>query len=326
MYMIRQVSLIIPSYNDNSKLIKLLTSIPNWEIIPSEIIVVDSSRSELLIPEDFIAFTEKLDINFLVIHKKNLYPGHARNIGINNAESDLVAFLDTSTYPTKKWLSAGLDKINNQKSDGVWGNTYYKADKFISKTFRACTYGAKPIRTFPGSILKKNIFHRCGLFVETARAGEDGDWMSRADLQNINISTPEEFLKYNKLNHESLSYLIKKWFRNYIYGAKLPYIRAHKDYYYYVISFIAVLFAFNWNRVFAAWNEESIFYIPSITKISLLLIIIIYIFIRGVYLPRKKGIDFSFIFPINFILIAFLSGFLDLTKALAFAYSRLKKE
>ena len=72
MYMIRQVSLIIPSYNDNSKLIKLLTSIPNWEIIPTEIIVVDSSRSKPLIPEDFIAFTEKLDINFLVIHKKNL--------------------------------------------------------------------------------------------------------------------------------------------------------------------------------------------------------------------------------------------------------------
>ena len=153
------------------------------------------------------------------------------------------------------------------------------------------------------------------------RAGEDGDWMSRADLQNINISTPKEFLKYNKLNHESLNILIKKWFRNYIYGAKLPYIKVHKDYYYYVISFIAVLLAFNWNRVVAAWNEDISFYIPSITKISLLLIVIIYIFIRGVFLPRKKGVKLNFIFPINFILIALLSGFLDLTKALAFAYS-----
>lgn len=322
--MIRQVSLIIPSYNDNSKLIKLLTSIPDWEAIPNEIIIVDSSYNEPLIPKDVLIFSQKHDIKFLVLHKKNLYPGHARNIGINAAKNDLVAFLDTSTFPTKNWLSDGLNKINTQKSDGVWGNTYYKADTFISKTFRACTYGAKPIRTFPGSILKKNIFNRCGLFIETVRAGEDGDWMSRADLQNINISTPKEFLKYNKLNHESLSFLIKKWFRNYIYGAKLPYIKVHKDYYYYVISFIAVLLAFNWNRVVAAWNEESIFYIPSITKISLLLIVIIYIFIRGVFLPRKKGVKFNFIFPINFILIALLSGFLDLTKALAFAYSRLR--
>ena len=323
--MIRQVSLIIPSYNDNSKLIKLLKSISYWEAIPNEIIIVDSSHNEPLIPEDILIFSQKHDIKFLVLHKKNLYPGHARNIGINAAKNDLVAFLDTSTFPTKNWLSDGLNKINTQKSDGVWGNTYYKADTFISKTFRACTYGAKPIRTFPGSILKKNIFNRCGLFIETVRAGEDGDWMSRADLQNINISTPKEFLKYNKLNHESLNILIKKWFRNYIYGAKLPYIKVHKDYYYYVISFIAVLLAFNWNRVVAAWNEESIFYIPSITKISLLLIVIIYIFIRGVFLPRKKGVKLNFIFPINFILIALLSGFLDLTKALAFAYSRLIK-
>jgi len=323
--MIKQASLIIPSYNDNSKLIKLLTSMPDWEAIPNEIIIVDSSHNEPLIPEDILIFFQKHDIKFLVLHKKNLYPGHARNIGINAAKNDLVAFLDTSTFPTKNWLSDGLNKINTQKSDGVWGNTYYKADTFISKTFRACTYGAKPIRTFPGSILKKNIFNKCGLFIETVRAGEDGDWMSRADLQNINISTPKEFLKYNKLNHESLSFLIKKWFRNYIYGAKLPYIKVHKDYYYYVISLIAVLLAFNWNRVVAAWNEESIFYIPSITKISLLLIVIIYIFIRGVFLPRKKGVKFNFIFPINFILIALLSGFLDLTKALAFAYSRLRK-
>ena len=323
--MIRPISLIIPSHNDASNLMQLLTSITDWEMIPSEIIIVDSSDSQLLIPKDFVFFTQKLDIKILVLHEKNLHPGHARNIGINNATNHLVAFLDTSTYPTCKWLSTGLNKMNSLKPDGIWGNTYYNADTFISKNFRACTYGAKPIRTLPGSIFKKNVFNRCGLFIETTRAGEDGDWMSRADLQNINMATTKEFLSYNKLNHESLSYLVKKWFRNYVYGAKLPYIRAHKDYYYYVMSFIAVLLAFNWNRTVAAWDEESIFYIPSITKLSLLLVIIIYIFIRGIFIPRKKGINFGFIFPINFIFIAFLSGLLDLTKALAFAYSEFNR-
>ena len=42
--MIRQVSLIIPSYNDNSKLIKLLTSIPDWEAIPNEIIIFETKK------------------------------------------------------------------------------------------------------------------------------------------------------------------------------------------------------------------------------------------------------------------------------------------
>jgi len=83
--------------------------------------------------------------------------------------------------------------------------------------------------------------------------------------------------------------------------------------------------AFNWNWILASWDEESIFFIPNITKISVLMIFIIYVFLRGVYLPRKKGVNLGFIFPINFIFIALLSGFLDLTKALAFGFSKLYK-
>ena len=161
--------------------------------------------------------------------------------------------------------------------------------------------------------------------METARAGEDGDWMSRAELQKINMTFSDKFLKYGELNHISLKKLLKKWFRNYTFSAKLPFFRAHKDLYYYAISVFAVLVAFNWNRVLASWDEESIFFIPNITNISILIIFGIYIFMRGIYIPYNKGIRLRFIFPLNFIFIALLSGFLDLTKALAFGYSKLIK-
>ena len=101
--------------------------------------------------------------------------------------------------------------------------------------------------------------------------------MSRVDLQKIRMSSPEEFLTYNELNTSSFIQLIKKWFRNYKHGAKLPFYRAHKDYYYYGISLFAVLVAFNWNRVIAAWDRESIFFIPNITTISAISIFTIYI-------------------------------------------------
>ena len=323
--MIKEISLIIPSQNAEIKLINLIGCIPHWDVIPNEIIVVDSSEVKPCIPEKFKQFVKKFDIKLLIIFEENLYPGHARNIGISKSTNSLLAFLDTSTIPCNKWLSSGLNLINKQNSDGVWGHTYYIADKFLPKIFRACTYGAKPMRTFPGSILKKYIFNRCGLFIESTRAGEDGDWISRAELQEINMSLPKKFLNYDELNHTSFKSLIKKWFRNHIFGAKLPFFRAHKDYYYYAISFVAVVIAFNWNWILASWDEESIFFIPNITKISVLLIFIIYVFLRGVYLPSKKGVNLGFIFPINFIFIALLSGFLDLTKALAFGFSKLYK-
>ena len=100
--------------------------------------------------------------------------------------------------------------------------------------------------------------------------------MSRVDLQKIRMSSPEEFLTYDELNTISFIQLIKKWFRNNVFGAKLPFYKAHKDLYYYVISFVAVVIAFNWNWILASWDEESIFFIPNITKISVLIIVIIY--------------------------------------------------
>jgi len=323
--MVKEISLIIPSQNAKEKLINLLRCIPNWEIFPNEIIIIDSSENKISIPKDFESFTKNLNIQLLIIHETNLYPGHARNIGISKSKNSILAFLDTSTFPTNKWLYSGFNLMKNNNSMGVWGNTYYQAKAFHSKIFRACTFGAKPIKTFPGSILNKNIFNICGLFIESVRAGEDGDWMSRVELQKIKMSSPNEFLSYDELDSSSFKELIKKWFRNHIFGAKLPFFRAHKDFYYYAISLIAVVIAFNWNWILASWDEESILFIPNITKISVLIIFVIYIYIRGIFLPVKKGINYRFILPINFIFIGFLSALLDFTKALAFGYSKFIK-
>ena len=215
--MLKEVSLIIPCQNAEKKLVKLLERIHSWEAIPNEIIIVDSSLVKLSISEDFILFAKKFNIHLSIINKKNLYPGHARNIGIINAKNSLMAFLDTSTIPSNTWLSSGLKKIYEGNYDGVWGKTYYQAQTYISKIIRASTYGTKPIKTFPGSVIKKSVFNKCGLFIETARAGEDGDWMARAELHRINISypNPKEFLNYDELNHTNIRDVLKKWFRNY---------------------------------------------------------------------------------------------------------------
>jgi glycosyltransferase involved in cell wall biosynthesis len=323
--MVENISLIIPSRDAEERLLQLLSCIPNWKTIPNEIIIIDSSENKLSIPKDFESFTKNLNIQLLIIYETNLYPGHARNIGISNSKNSILAFLDTSTFPSNKWLYSGYNLMKNDNSVGVWGNTYYQAKAFPSKIFRACTFGCKPIKTFPGCILNKNIFNICGLFIESVRAGEDGDWMSRVDLQKIRMSSPEEFLTYNELNTISFKQLIKKWFRNYKHGAGLPFYKAHKNYYYYGISLVAVLVAFNWNRVIAAWDTESIFFIPNITTISAISIFTIYIILRGIILPKKKGVNIRFLFPINFVFIVILSALLDFTKALAFAYSKFDK-
>ena len=190
--MIGEVSLIIPSNNDEKNLLKLLHHIAFWETFPNEIIIVDSSNHKINISMSFNQFIKKNNIKLSVIEDSNLYPGHARNIGISRSINDTLAFLDTSTHPSKTWLSSGLEIINHNNSEGVWGATVYNADSFTAKIIRASTFGGKPIKTFPGSILKKNVFGKCGLFVESVRAGEDSDWIGRASLHSINIASPCE--------------------------------------------------------------------------------------------------------------------------------------
>ena len=240
----RSVSLIIPFKSDKSekeKLFTLLRGIPNWKVVPNEIIIINTDHKQLSFPSDIELFVKQHNFNLCIFHQERLYPGHARNIGINNASNSLLAFLDTSTHPSNDWLSNGLDIINTHNSEGVWGKTYYQAKNYLPKIFRASTYGEKPIQTLPGSILHKNVFKKCGLFIESTRAGEDADFMSRAKLHNVNVCESEIFLNYDKLDKISFKEIIKKWYRNYFHSANMPYIRAHKDIYFYSISFLAII-------------------------------------------------------------------------------------
>jgi len=85
---------------------------------------------------------------------------------------------------------------------------------------------------------------------------------------------------------------------------------------------LAIIIAFNWNRVFDPTGIENDFFIPNITKISVLVIFLAYLFLRGVVLPMRKGSSLKFIFPLNFILISIMSFLLDLTKTIAYGYSK----
>lgn len=324
--MIKDVSLIIPNKNDQDNLSILLSTMLYWKAIPNEIIIINTTENGIFIPNDFKSFCKNKTIGLYILQEKNMYPGGARNIGIKNATNSLLAFLDTSTHPSNDWLSHGLEIIENGNYAGVWGRTYYEANLFISRIFRACTYGEKPIKTFPGSIFHKDVFKNCGLFIESTRAGEDADFMSRVELHNMNITNSENFLKYDKLDRMSFKEVIKKWYRNYFHTAKMPYFRPHKDIYFYGVSLLAIISAYNWNRIVDPTGMENELFIPNITKISILLIILIYLYLRGIYLPLKKGSNLKTIFPFNFIIISFLSAILDLTKILAFAKSKFNNK
>ena len=268
--MLEDISLIIPSYNDYEQIQKQFKNLTSWKSLPNEIIIVDSSDQNISIEKIKEISLDYPSIKIKIIHKKNLYPGHARNIGIKNSKNNILAFLDVSTYPSNNWLSSGITLLKKNNSFGVWGKTHYEASNFKSRIIRASTYGVSPIRTLPGSIIKKDVFFQCGFFIESVRSGEDVDWMSRVKLHKIYMECSDEQLKYNLLNDIKITTLIKKWFRNYTFGSRLPIYSPHRDIYLIILFLLSIFSAYNWNNFLASWDINSFYYIPNITKIIFL--------------------------------------------------------
>ena len=112
--------------------------------------------------------------------------------------------------------------------------------------------------------------------------------------------------------------VLLKWYRNNSFASPLPYLKPHKDIYFYLVSIVAVLIAYNWNNLFAAWDLDSMLYIPNITKITAGFFFTVYYITRSFLFPFKKGLKAKDLLPINHFQIFLLSFLLDLVKITAF--------
>ncbi len=240
----KKISLIIPHKDSEDQLIKVLNHIRLWTLYPDEVLIIDSSKPRLEISGNFSNFCNENNIAQKILFGDDLFPGAARNIGIISASNNILAFLDVNTIASKDWLKSGLNILNSEGTEGVWGHTYYKAERHTEKIIRASSYGQKPIRTLPGSMFYKDVFFKCGLFIESVRAGEDGDWINRVILQELAVVSPKEELTYVGLSHLSYISVIKKWHRNYLSASRLPSLKAHQDLYFYVLAVFIVFAAF----------------------------------------------------------------------------------
>lgn len=83
------------------------------------------------------------------------------------------------------------------------------------------------------------------------------------------------------------------------------------------IAIFILLFysAIRWNNVMADFVEDSIFFIPHITKIYLSTVIILSFIYRGLYFPINNDIKINQLFPFWWIKVGLLGLILDLAKA-----------
>lgn len=117
------VSIIIPVYKVELYIEKCMQSLLDQTYENFEALVVDDGS-----PDNSIALAKELvgdDPRFIFLEKENGGQGSARNLGLDHAKGDYIAFLDSDDYYMNNYLQVMVNKIIEDKADICLCNILY---------------------------------------------------------------------------------------------------------------------------------------------------------------------------------------------------------
>lgn len=115
--MSNKVSVIIPYFNKVNTIERAVSSVlkqtySNWEII----IIDDCSIGGLFVRDEWKEWPIKIFTN-----EKNIGPGPSRQIGLNNATGEFIAFLDADDWWSRSFLAESINaNVNFPDYAGTW--------------------------------------------------------------------------------------------------------------------------------------------------------------------------------------------------------------
>lgn len=208
----RSVDVVIPCYNGEAFLYRCVESVVNQTYKVFQIILVDDGSTDNSL--DVMRDLAHKYSNVKIVTQPNLGLSSARNTGIRNSESELVAFLDVDDY----WLESKLEnqiqlleKSDSKQPIAIASNYQLLKNGILLPGIRnpkARLINLRNLLLFrvviPGSgssvILSRSIIDACGYFDEKLKYGEDLDYWARVSkLFSWKISEECDVVIYNNL-------------------------------------------------------------------------------------------------------------------------------
>ncbi len=115
------VSFIVPVYNDPNGISQTLDSLVKQSYSSTKILVVDNGSTDET-PNVIRDYTRDNDNVHLLIEDGIQGSYAARNKGIQQTDSAVIAFLDADEIVDENWLKTALEAMNKQESDYVGCN------------------------------------------------------------------------------------------------------------------------------------------------------------------------------------------------------------
>lgn len=173
------LSIVIPTYNEEEYLPRLLASIRSQRFAGYEIIVADARSTDR---------TRDVAARFGAKVVDGGMPGPGRNLGAKAAKGDLLLFLDADVIlPDTEWLGRKVDQFLQRDLDAATCLIKPLSDKVIDR-FSHNVFNAHMMATqylmahAPGFCIfaRKTLHDRIGGFDESIKLAEDHDYVERA--------------------------------------------------------------------------------------------------------------------------------------------------
>ncbi len=196
------VSVIIPVFNDTDRLRLCLEALSQQTYPQSsyEVIVVDNGSDKS--PETLLSNFPGMEIRFLFEAKVGSYA--ARNLAIQHAQGDILAFTDSDCIPNRDWIQKGTEKVSATNNCGLVAGKvtiFYQNGEPSNSAELYDKVSAFPQKRYvekgkfgvtANLFTLKRIFQEVGYFNDQLVSAGDNEWGTRVNEAGYQMAYAEE--------------------------------------------------------------------------------------------------------------------------------------
>ena len=214
-----EISVIIPTHNSSRILDTVLKSVFANEDVKKEVLVVDDLSTDNTVE---IARTYPCRIITL---KEKAGPSHARNIGAQEAKSEILMFMDSDALIEKDTLKKILRAFKENPTTACVGGVFEKNTKHSSSFgkyrdlqlhyWHQTTAGDASVFILTAGAIKREVFFTVGGFKpEFGKYADIEDYEIGHRISEKHPMKTDNTIRFHHLEHASpLPVLVKKLFR-----------------------------------------------------------------------------------------------------------------
>lgn len=317
-----KISVIVPTYNRKYELTKLLHSLNNQTLPPSqfEIVVIDDGSTDGT-EEWLMKNKNQFHATISYYAQNHGGPGAARNLGMEKADGDIFAFTDTDCIAEPHWLEHLIKPFHSEKVGAAGGKEIInEGDPLLMRCFHYLMTsplttgglrgkkGKKLARFYPRTFnmaISRKAFQATEGFKKMFHA-EDIELSFRIKQQGFDLVYEDSARVYHR-RRNNLTQFLKQIFQ--MGKARIALARLHPLSLEPLHALPAVSLIFSLLLI-----SSSIYWHPAFFILkSFLVLVLLFLAIVGIHAAvNLHSLKAFFLVPFSFILqqIAYGSGFL----------------